>query len=87
LKDGGVLVNILPPPSPELVERAAERGIAAGFMLVEPDHTDMGTIARLVGEGALRVEIDTVLPLAEAQQGHDRVATGRAQGKVVLTTV
>lgn len=87
LKDGGVLVNILPPPSPDLLVRAAERGIAAGFMLVEPDHSDMRTIARLVDKGALRVEIDTVLPLAEAQQGHDRVATGRAQGKVVLTTV
>ncbi|GIG71106.1 NADP-dependent oxidoreductase [Phytomonospora endophytica] len=84
LKDGGVLVDILPPGSPSLVERAAARGIAAGFMLVEPDHADMRAIARHADEG-LRAEIDTVVPLAEAQRAHDRVATGRARGKVVIT--
>ncbi|MEV0647425.1 NADP-dependent oxidoreductase [Phytomonospora sp. NPDC050363] len=87
LRDGGVLVNLLPPASPDLVDKAAARAIPAGFMLVEPDHADMRTIARLAGSGKLRAETDTVLPLEEAQKAHDRVATGRARGKVVLTTV
>ncbi|HEY1180365.1 MAG TPA: zinc-binding dehydrogenase, partial [Phytomonospora sp.] len=63
------------------------RGIAAGFMLVEPDHADMRAIAGHAADGSLRAEIDTVVPLAEAQRAHDRVATGRARGKVVVTVV
>lgn len=41
-------------------------------------------LARLAGEGRLRVVVDATYPLAEAAEAHQLVRSGRANGKVVL---
>ncbi|WP_034263508.1 NADP-dependent oxidoreductase [Actinospica robiniae] len=83
LKDGGALVSILPVP-PEAAETARVRAIPTGFTLVEPDRLGLTAIVGLVEQGRLRVEIDSVFPLAEAAQAHRRGETNRASGKIVL---
>jgi NADPH:quinone reductase-like Zn-dependent oxidoreductase len=84
LRDGGTLVSIVPPVDEDLRTAAAERGIATGWTLVEPDHQGMTEIAALVEAGRLRAEIDTVFPLEEAAKAHTLGETGRTTGKIVL---
>ncbi|WP_069885219.1 NADP-dependent oxidoreductase [Streptomyces luteocolor] len=84
LRRGGHLVTLpdlggLPDPA-----RAAELGVHAGWTVVEPDRLGLLEIARLVDEGRLRAEIDTVLPLADAAKAHAYGEQGRTQGKIVL---
>jgi NADPH:quinone reductase-like Zn-dependent oxidoreductase len=80
LRDGGSLVSLAEVPAFD-----SERGIRTGFTLVEPDYRGLTAIAGLLASGALRVEIDSVYPLARAADAHRRSASGRAQGKIVLT--
>ncbi|TDD62634.1 NADP-dependent oxidoreductase [Kribbella antibiotica] len=83
LKDGGSFVSIL-PVAPEAVAEADRRGIQAEFTLVEPDRLALTAITDLVEEGKLRLEIDSVFPLAEAADAHRRGETNKASGKIVI---
>lgn len=84
IKDGGVLVSIL-PVNEEAMKEADRRGIPTGFTLVEPDRLALTDIVELVGKGELKVAIDSVFPLAEAAEAHRRGETNRATGKIVLS--
>ncbi|MGW1890997.1 NADP-dependent oxidoreductase [Streptomyces sp. NPDC002004] len=84
MRRGGTLVSLPSPDSAPLAEAEA-LGIRAGFTLVEPDYAGLQAVARLVEEGRLRAEIDTVLPLAEAAKAHAYGEQGRTQGKIVLS--
>jgi zinc-binding alcohol dehydrogenase/oxidoreductase len=53
-----------------------------GTMLGGPD--DMAALLRMVGEGAWRPVIDSVRPLAEAAEAHERIESGAHFGKLVL---
>ncbi|RJL31867.1 NADP-dependent oxidoreductase [Bailinhaonella thermotolerans] len=86
LRPGGVLVSlVLSDVAEGLDARAADLGIRAESMLVEPDHFALTSLADLATAGRLRVLIDSVYPLEEAARAHARVETGRATGKIVLT--
>jgi NADPH:quinone reductase-like Zn-dependent oxidoreductase len=86
LKDGGVLVSILPVDEAAMKEAAA-RGIPTGFTIVEPDRLALTAIVDLVDRGELRVEIDSVFALEDAADAHRRSETGRTSGKIVLRVV
>ncbi|MFC4911245.1 NADP-dependent oxidoreductase [Actinomadura gamaensis] len=84
LKPGtGRLVSILPLDGP--VPGAQERGIEAGFVLVEPDHHALREIAALVEDGRLRVHVQETYPLEKAADAHVAGETNRTAGKIVLT--
>ncbi|NUT39850.1 MAG: NADP-dependent oxidoreductase, partial [Thermoactinospora sp.] len=85
LRDGGALVQLASEPDEDLLRQAAERGIWAGSMLVEPDNAAMATIAELVEAGRLRVKVDTVLPFEQVAKAHELGESGRTSGKIVLT--
>jgi NADPH:quinone reductase-like Zn-dependent oxidoreductase len=85
LRDGGVLVSIVPPVEEPLRSAAAERGVKTGWTLVEPDYAGLKEIVALVESGRLHAEIDTVFPLEEAAKAHALGETGRTTGKIVLT--
>ncbi|TXS56126.1 NADP-dependent oxidoreductase [Streptomyces sp. t39] len=84
LRPGGTLVSLASPAEAYLADAARQRGLRAGFMIVEPDAGGLREIAALVESGRLRVHVDAVLPLAEAGRAHELVAGGRARGKIVL---
>ncbi|MFI7318420.1 NADP-dependent oxidoreductase [Streptomyces venezuelae] len=84
LRRGGHLVTLPDPGGLPDPQRAAELGVHAGWTIVEPDRLGLLEIARLVDEGKLRVEVDTVLPLEEAAKAHAYGEQGRTQGKIVL---
>lgn len=85
LREGGLLVTLLPIGVPELRAEAERRGVRATGMLVEADHAGMGAVARLIGEGALRVTVADTFPLSDAAKAHASLETGRTAGKLVLT--
>ncbi|MEU8958135.1 NADP-dependent oxidoreductase [Streptomyces sp. NPDC048518] len=84
IRPGGHLVTLPDPGGLPDPDRARELGVHTGWTIVEPDRAGLLAIARLVDEGKLRVEIDTVLPLEEAAKAHARGEQGRTQGKIVL---
>ena len=85
LRPGGILVSLASPAEAYLADEARRQGRRAGFLLVQPDHAGLRSLADLVERGQLRVVVDTVLPLEEVAKAHELVATGRSTGKVVLT--
>ncbi|MFB7287606.1 NADP-dependent oxidoreductase [Actinacidiphila glaucinigra] len=85
LREGGLLVTLLPIGVPELRAEAERRGVRATGMLVEADHAGMTAVARLIEEGALRVAVAETFPLSEAAKAHASLETGRTTGKLVLT--
>ncbi|NBE96186.1 NADP-dependent oxidoreductase [Nonomuraea sp. KC401] len=85
LRDGGILAQLNPEPDEDLVRRAGERGIWAGFVLVEPDNAGMETIAELAEAGRLGAEVATVLPLEQAARAHELGESNRTTGKIVLS--
>lgn len=87
LHKSGTLVSLSSPAEDELIPGAADLGVRAGFMLVEPDHAAMNAIAALVSAGALRAQVDAVFPLHQAGQAHERGETGRTTGKIVLAVL
>jgi NADPH:quinone reductase-like Zn-dependent oxidoreductase len=84
LREGGVLVSLLPFP-PQVAADAAGAGVRAYVMLVEADHAGMTAIADLVTAGKLRPVIAATFPLADAAKAHERGDTGHVAGKLVLT--
>jgi NADPH:quinone reductase-like Zn-dependent oxidoreductase len=84
IKPGGMLLPF-ETDDPDLPATAAEHGVRAALVLVEPDGHALEALAALVEAGQLRVEIDTVLPLAEAAKAHETGERGRTLGKIVLT--
>nr|WP_219688955.1 NADP-dependent oxidoreductase [Streptomyces anatolicus] len=84
LRPGGHLVTLPDPGGLPDADLARERGVHAGWTVVEPDRLGLLEIARLVDEGKLRAEIDTVLPLEDAAKAHAYGERGRTRGKIVL---
>ncbi|MER8187746.1 NADP-dependent oxidoreductase [Kitasatospora sp. NPDC094015] len=85
LKDGGTLVSLPSPEEDAVIPLAAERGIRAGFMLVEPDRTGLLELARLVEAGQLRPLMGPTFPLEQAAEAHRVGEKGGTPGKLVLT--
>ncbi|NUT91601.1 MAG: NADP-dependent oxidoreductase, partial [Saccharothrix sp.] len=85
VKPGGLVVTIL-GSSLETLEAAAEgRDVRIAAVLCEPDRHGLLALTDLVDRGALRTELDTVLPLEQAAKAHELLETGRTRGKIVLT--
>jgi len=81
LRKGGILVSIVSPPSEE---EAAAHGVRTKFVFVEPDASELDTIAALVDSGKLKVHVEKVLPLEEARQAQELSESGHGRGKIVL---
>jgi NADPH:quinone reductase-like Zn-dependent oxidoreductase len=64
---------------------AAERGLRATAMLVEPDGDGLEELARLVDERRLRVLVAETFPLERASHAHRAGEMGHTAGKLVLT--
>ncbi|MGP3690611.1 NADP-dependent oxidoreductase [Streptomyces sp. IBSNAI002] len=84
LKDGGVLVSLPSPEDDAVVAAAAERGVRAGFMLVQPDPVGLHDIAALAASGVLRPVVAATFPLAEVASAHRFAEAGGVFGKTVL---
>ncbi|MFE7572673.1 NADP-dependent oxidoreductase [Streptomyces sp. NPDC057539] len=84
LRPGGVLIAVPSGVSPELHDAALARDVRASAFLVEPDGASLARIAELIDRGVAKVEVEDVLPLADAAEAHRRGERGRTRGKLVL---
>jgi NADPH:quinone reductase-like Zn-dependent oxidoreductase len=81
----GRLICLPSAAAPDALIAAAERGLRATTMLVEPDGTGLEGLARLVDDRRLRVLVAETFPLERASHAHRAGELGRTTGKLVLT--
>lgn len=81
---GGMLIAFGRDDGQALTDATARRRIRIGAVLVEPDSHGLEALAGLAETGRLRVEIETVLPLAEAARAHEISERGHTRGKIIL---
>jgi NADPH:quinone reductase-like Zn-dependent oxidoreductase len=82
MRQGGVLVSLVAPPDEKL---AAGRGVRAMLMSYQSDAGRLERIAALVADGKVSVLIDQRYGFARVPDALARVASGRVNGKVVVT--
>jgi NADPH:quinone reductase-like Zn-dependent oxidoreductase len=71
------------PAGDRVVTVAAEMP-GATYFIVEPNQQQLTELTALADAGQLRVEVDSVFPLVDAQAAFDRDAARGKRGKVVL---
>jgi NADPH:quinone reductase-like Zn-dependent oxidoreductase len=81
LKQGGVLISLVRPPSQEQAKQFGVRGMMCS---VQPDGAQLSKIAKLIDSARLRPMIDRILPLSEARRAHEVSQNGHVHGKIVL---
>ena len=81
LKQGGILVSIVSPPSDE---KAKELGVRSAFVFIEPNAYILEQLAKLVEHGKLRPIVGAEFALHDIAKAHALSETGRAVGKIVL---
>jgi NADPH:quinone reductase-like Zn-dependent oxidoreductase len=86
LREGGVLVEVPRGVNESVLAAAEEQSKRVTGFLVEPDHVGLESLAALAEGGQLRVVVDETFPLERAAEAHKYLQSGKAQGKVVLTT-
>ncbi len=79
--DGGRIVSLADPLTDD---HYRQRGIRPAYVFVRPSGSQLAELARLVDEGALRVELEGTYPLAEAAEALERIEGGRVRGKLAL---
>ena len=82
LRRGGALVTMV-VDAPEA--KAAEHGVRAVSMLVEPNRSQLIEIGRLVDQGKVRPIVTGVFPLSRAREAYEKGLCGHNSGKSVLT--
>jgi NADPH2:quinone reductase len=86
LKPGGALF-LVNPLGFEGHDKARELGITVSSTQVRSNGPQLTEAGRLLGDGTVRVMVDSSFPLADASGAHARAMKGGIQGKVVLTAV
>ena len=81
LKQGGVMVSVVSPPSEE---RAKAAGVRATMMAVQPNGQRLSEIAAMFDDGILKTLVENKFPLADAVKAMELSAKGGARGKIVL---
>ncbi|MFJ9421867.1 NADP-dependent oxidoreductase [Streptomyces sp. NPDC101249] len=66
-------------------EEVARLGVTVSTTQVRSNGPQLAELGRLLGDGTVRVAIDSTFPLARAAEAHERAARGHIRGKIVLT--
>jgi NADPH:quinone reductase-like Zn-dependent oxidoreductase len=84
LRRGGRLISIASTPSQD---RAAERGIAAIYFIVEPNRAQLIEITKLVDNYELQPTVAEVFALKDGRSAFARSLDREHRGKVVLSVI
>jgi NADPH:quinone reductase-like Zn-dependent oxidoreductase len=80
VRDGGRVISIVLPGPPAQLER----GITGESFAAHGGRERLEALARLVDAGALRPQVEAVLPLDQAREALTQVAGRHTRGKIVL---
>ena len=83
LRRGGALFPILPLGFSG-AEAAERLGVTVSATQVRSSGAQLAEVGRLLGDGTIRVVLESSYPLADARMAHERAAHGQIQGKIVL---
>ncbi|MEG3089259.1 zinc-binding dehydrogenase [Sphingomonas sp. PB4P5] len=83
LKPGGALFLVFPLGFAG-GEDAEKLRITVSSTQVRSSGAQLAEVGRLLEDGAIRVVLDSIYPLAAARSAHERAAQGHIQGKIVL---
>jgi NADPH:quinone reductase-like Zn-dependent oxidoreductase len=81
LRKGGKVASSLGAVSDEAL---AARGLTGTNIMAMPTRDVISALAGQVLDGTLKVDVETVLPLANAADGLATLASGQARGKIVV---
>lgn len=82
LKKGGTMVSVKNQDNEGLAEKY---GVRFEWFFMWPDGAMLTELGRLISDGTIRTVIDSTFPMDRAAEAFDRLATGRAKGKIVVT--
>jgi NADPH:quinone reductase-like Zn-dependent oxidoreductase len=86
LRNGGLLISARKLPDiAEVQHEASSLGVRASSFVAEPDHAALEQLAALMGQGAVKVNVSSVLPLDKAVEALEKIGHGHSVGKTVLT--
>jgi NADPH:quinone reductase-like Zn-dependent oxidoreductase len=83
VKRGGALF-LLNPMGFNGFEQSEKLGVTVSSTQVRSNGPQLEKAGKLLGDGTMRVTIDSIFPLAEASRAHERAIEGSIQGKIVL---
>jgi NADPH:quinone reductase-like Zn-dependent oxidoreductase len=84
LRPLGLLVAVPSGVSPALSAAAQAHDVRVSPFLVEPDGAALQTIATIIDQGGLSVDLQHTYPLADVSDAHRAGETNRTRGKLVL---
>lgn len=82
LKKGGALISIKGQDTDDL---AVKYGVRFESFFMSPDGKMLAELLALIDSGSVKPVIDSVFPVEQVADAYDRLATGRAVGKIVVT--
>ncbi|HEU4917584.1 MAG TPA: NADP-dependent oxidoreductase [Acidimicrobiia bacterium] len=82
VRPGGRIVSVAERPP---MGFGSEEGVESTFFIVEPNAHQLDELTRLADEGRLRVLVDSTFSLDRVKEAFQRLQSGNAVGKVVLT--
>ena len=81
-KKGGTLVSVKSQDNEGLAEKY---GVRFEWFFMWPDGEMLAELGKLISEGSIKTVIDSTFPMNQSAEAFDRLATGRAKGKIVVT--
>lgn len=85
VKAGGIALSIVSAFADLVKEKAATKGINGYFFMVTPNEKDIQSIAGLLAKGIIQPYVSKTFPFEEMAAAHQALATGRTQGKIIIT--
>lgn len=81
LKKDGILVSLTQDPSQENAEKY---GVTAKFNTKFPNRADLQHLTKLIAEGRIKAEIDSIFPLSQADQALEKSEARHGRGRILL---
>ena len=82
LKKGGRMISVKSQDNDNLAEKY---GVHFEWFFMSPDGKMLAELAKLVSDGTVRTVIDSTFAMNQAADAFDKLATGRAVGKIMIT--
>ena len=82
LKKGGTMVSVKSEDNDNLAEKY---GVHFEWFFMSPDGKMLAELAKLISDGTVKTVIDSTFAMDQAANAFDKLATGRAVGKIVVT--